>query len=188
MCNQPDQSLIGQCEHKITKGFLSHRIMWRSWALYMSICSFNPMCQIISKHLEVNFKNLLGMKYVPDVVFLVLWSENNDWTIYVFAAGVGCKIRSVGSTEFRNIPYLSSRATCTINVMVIETLLLRLKIWILSFLEEAIFGSTFNNYFNVFHVNLFSKNLDLILATLLTHIFSWIVFPRSFICKNLDVN
>ena len=136
MCNQPDQSLIGQCEHKITKGFLSHRIMWRSSALYMCICSFNPMCQIISKHLEVNFKNLLGMKYVPDVVFLVLWSKNNDWTIYVFAAGVGCKIRSVGSTEFRNIPYLSSRATCTINVMVTETLLLRLKIWILSFLEE----------------------------------------------------
>ena len=26
MCNQPDESLIGQCEHNITKGFLSHGV------------------------------------------------------------------------------------------------------------------------------------------------------------------
>ena len=73
---------------------------------------------------------------VPDVGFLVLWSENNDWTIYVFATGVGCKIRSVGSTELKNVPYLSSRAACTINISVKETSMLRLKIWMLSFLEE----------------------------------------------------
>ena len=48
------------------------------------------MCQTTSRHLEANFKNLLGMKLVPNVVFPVLWSENNDWTIYVFATGVGC--------------------------------------------------------------------------------------------------
>ena len=64
------------------------------------------MCQITSKHLEANFKNLLGMELVADVVFLVLSSENNDLTIYVFATGVGCKIRSVGSTELKNVPYL----------------------------------------------------------------------------------
>ena len=57
------------------------------------------MCQTTSKHLEANFKNLLGMELVTDIVFLVLSSENNDWTIYVFATGVGYKIRSVGSTE-----------------------------------------------------------------------------------------
>ena len=27
MCNQQDESLIGQCGHNITKGFLSHRVM-----------------------------------------------------------------------------------------------------------------------------------------------------------------
>ena len=98
------------------------------------------MCQTTSKHVEANFKNLLGLKLVPDVVFLVLSSENNDWTIYVFATSVGCKIRSVGSTEFKNVPYLSSRPTCIINVSVKETSMLRLKIWMLSFLEERWFS------------------------------------------------
>ena len=93
--------------------------------------------KLLSKHLEANFKHLLGMELVTDVVFLVLSSENNDLTIYVFATGVGCKIRSVGSTELKNVPYLSSRATCTINVSVKETSMLRLKIWMLSFLEES---------------------------------------------------
>ena len=106
-------------------------------ALELSICSFNPICQTTSKHLEANFKNLLGMTLVTDVVFLVLSSENNDLTIYAFATGVGCNIRSAGSTELKNVPYLSSRATCTINVSVKETSMLRLKIWMLSFLEES---------------------------------------------------
>ena len=95
------------------------------------------MCQTTSKDLEANFKNLLGMELVTDVVFLVLSSEINDLTIYVFAPGAGCKIRSVVSTELKNVPYLSSRATCTINVSVKETSMLRLKIWMLSFLEES---------------------------------------------------
>ena len=69
------------------------------------------MRQTTSKHLEANFKNLLGMKLVTDVVFLVLSSEYNDWTIYVFATGVGCKIRSAGSTKLKNVPYLSYRPT-----------------------------------------------------------------------------
>ena len=67
------------------------------------------MCKTTLKYLEANFKKLLRMKLVPDVGFLVLWSENNDWTIYVFATGVGCKIRSVGSTELKHVPYLNSR-------------------------------------------------------------------------------
>ena len=82
--------------------------------------------KLLSKHLEANFKHLL-----------VLSSEINDLTIYVFATGVGCKIRSVGSTEFKNVPYLSSRATCAINVSVKEISMLRLKIWMLSFLKES---------------------------------------------------
>ena len=86
------------------------------------------MCQTTSKHLEANFKNLLGMEVVTDVVFLVLSLENNDWTIYVFATYVGCEIRSAGPTELKNVPYFSCRATCTINVRVKETSMLRLKI------------------------------------------------------------
>ena len=91
----------------------------------------------VSKHLEVNFKQLFGMELVTDVVFLVLSSENNDLTIYVFAKGVGCKVRSAGSTELKNVSYLSGRATCIINFSVKETSMLRLKIWMLSFLEET---------------------------------------------------
>ena len=77
------------------------------------------------------------MELVTDVVFLALSSENNDLTTYVFAIGVGSKMGLVGSTELKNVPYLSSRATYTINVSVKETSMLRLKIWMLSFLEES---------------------------------------------------
>ena len=72
-----------------------------------------------------------------DVVFLVLSSEINDLTIYVFAPGASCKIRSVVATDLKNVPCLSSRATCTISVSVKETSMLRLKIWMLSFLKES---------------------------------------------------
>ena len=65
------------------------------------------------------------MELVTDVVFLDLSSKNNDVTIYVFATGLGCKIRSVGSTELKNVPYLSSRAACTINIGVKEISMLR---------------------------------------------------------------
>ena len=64
------------------------------------------MYQTTSKHLEANFKNLLGMELVTDVVFLVLSLENNDLTIYVLATGVSCKIRSLGSTELKNVHIL----------------------------------------------------------------------------------
>ena len=84
--------------------------------------------KLLSKHLEANFKHLLGMELVTDIIFLVLSSENNDLTIYVFATGVGCEIRYVGTTELKNIPYLSGRATCTINFSFKETSMLRLKI------------------------------------------------------------
>ena len=76
------------------------------------------------------------MELVTDVLCFVLSSENNDLTIYVFPTGVGCEIRYVGTTEMKNIPYLRARATCTINFSVKETSILRLKIWMLSFLKE----------------------------------------------------
>ena len=98
---------------------------------------FNQCVKLLSKHLEANFKHLLGMELVTDIIFLVLSSENNDLTIYVFATGVGCEIRYVGTTELKNIPYLSGRATCTINFSFKETLMLRLKMWMLSFLKES---------------------------------------------------
>ena len=77
------------------------------------------------------------MKLATHVIFLLLSSVNNDLYIYVFATGVGCKIRYVGTTEWKDIPYISARGTCTINFSVKETSLLRLKIWMLSFLEES---------------------------------------------------
>ena len=99
---------------------------------------FTQCVKLPSKHLEVNFKHSLGMELLIDAIFLVLSPENEDLTIYVFATGVDCKIRSVGSTELKNVPYISSRAASTIDVSVKEISMLRLKIWMLSFLEETI--------------------------------------------------
>ena len=76
------------------------------------------------------------MELVTDVVFLVLSSANNDLTIYLFATGAGYEIRYVRTTELKNIPYLSGRATCTINFSFKETLMLRVKIWMPSFLKK----------------------------------------------------
>ena len=87
--------------------------------------------ELLSKHLEENFKHLLGVELITDVVFLVFSSENNGLTIYVFATGLDCK------TRLKNVPYLSSKATCTMNLNVKETSMLRLKIGMLSFLEES---------------------------------------------------
>ena len=77
------------------------------------------------------------MELVVDVVFLVLSTANNDLNIYLFAAGVGCEIRYVSTTELKNIPYLIVRANSIINVSAKENSMLRLKIWMLSFLKES---------------------------------------------------
>ena len=78
--------------------------------------------KLLSKHLEANLQHLLGMELVPDIVFLDLSSENNDLNIYVFATGVSYNIYPT---------------TCTINVSVKETSMLRVKIWMLSFLQMS---------------------------------------------------
>ena len=75
------------------------------------------------------------MELAIDVTFLVLSSLNNDFSIYVFATGVGCQIRYSGTTELKNIPYIGARVTCTSNFSVKENWRFRLKIWMLSFLE-----------------------------------------------------
>ena len=77
------------------------------------------------------------MKLATDVIFLVLLSMNNDLFIYVFATNMGCEIIYVSTTELKNIPYISARVTCTINLSVEETWIPRLKIWKLSFLEGS---------------------------------------------------
>ena len=46
------------------------------------------------------------------------------------------KSATVVTTEWKDIPFISARATCTINFSVKETLMFTLKIWMLSFLEE----------------------------------------------------
>ena len=62
--------------------------------------------KVLSKHLEANFKHLLGMDLVTDEIFLALSSANNDLTIYVFATCVGCEMRYAGTTKLKNTPYL----------------------------------------------------------------------------------
>ena len=76
---------------------------------------FTQFVKLLSKYIEANFKDLLELELVTDVIFLVLSSANNDLTIYVFATGVSYEIRYVATTELKNIPYLSGRTTCTIN-------------------------------------------------------------------------
>ena len=77
------------------------------------------------------------MKLATDAIFLVLLSMNNDLFIYVFATNMGCEIIYVSTTELKNIPYISARVTCTINLSVEETWIPRLNIWKLSFLEGS---------------------------------------------------
>ena len=88
----------------------------------------NYCVKLLSKHLEANLKHLLGMELANDVIFLVLLSVSYYLVIYVFARGVGCKIRYVGCTELNNVPYISAKVTCTINFSDRETWMLRLNI------------------------------------------------------------
>ena len=75
------------------------------------------------------------MELATDVTFLCVSSVNNVLFIYVFVTSVGCEIRYVGTTEWKNIPYISASVICTINFK--ETWVLRLKIWMFSFLEGS---------------------------------------------------
>ena len=77
----------------------------------LSICIFTQRVKLLSKPLEVNFKRLLGMELVTNVIFLVLSQVNNDLFIYAFATNVGCEIRYLGSAELNYIPYISARVT-----------------------------------------------------------------------------
>ena len=77
------------------------------------------------------------MKLATDVTLPVLSSVNNDLFIHVFTTGAGCEIRYEGTTELKNTLYISAKATFTINLSVNEPWMLRLKIWMLSFLEGS---------------------------------------------------
>ena len=88
-----------------------------------------PCVKLFSKHLEENFKSLLGMELTIDVIFLLLSSVNNDLFIYIFVTSVGCEFRYVGAAELKNIPYVSASVSYTINFSLKETWMLKLKIW-----------------------------------------------------------
>ena len=75
------------------------------------------------------------MGLATDVIFLVLSSVNNDLHIYVFATD--CEVRDIGRTELNNVSYISDKVTWTINFSDKETLMLRLKIWVLRFLGAS---------------------------------------------------
>ena len=77
------------------------------------------------------------MELATDVIIMVLSSVNNDLFVYVLAAGVGCEITCVGITELDNVPYITAMVTCRINFSDRETWMLRLKIWMFSFLEGS---------------------------------------------------
>ena len=93
--------------------------------------------ELFSNHLEANFNHLLGMELTTEVIFLVLSSLDDDLFIYIFATGVGCEIKYIGTTELTNIPYISARATCTINFVVKKSWMSGLNIWMLRFLEGS---------------------------------------------------
>ena len=106
--------------------------------LLSSLYVHSTQCvEVLSKYLEANFKHLLEIELAIDAIFLVLSSVNNDLFIYAFATFVGFEIIYVGATELKNIAYISGKVTCTINLSVKETWMLRLKIWMLSFLEGS---------------------------------------------------
>ena len=73
------------------------------------------------------------MGLATNVIFLFLSSLNNALHIYIFATDVGCQVTYVGST-MNNVPYISSKVTCTISFNDKEIWILRLKIWMLKFL------------------------------------------------------
>ena len=105
------------------------RTLLSSFYVHLILC-----VKPLSKHLKANFKHLLGIELATDVIFLVLSPVTNDLFIYVFATGGGYEITYVGNTELKNVPYISAKVTCTINFIEKETLMLRVKIWTLSFL------------------------------------------------------
>ena len=76
------------------------------------------------------------MELATNVIFLVLSSVNNDRFIYVSATCVGCEIRYLGTTDSKNIPYISVRVTCMIKFRVKETWM-PLKISMLIFPERS---------------------------------------------------
>ena len=104
--------------------------------VHLTLCA-----RLLSKRIESIFKYLFGMELAIDVIFLILSSVNNDLCIYVLDTGVGCEIRYVATTGLKDNLYISVRATCAINSSVKETSILRLKIWMLSFLEESTYLS-----------------------------------------------
>ena len=89
--------------------------------------------ELFSNHLEANFNHLLGTELTTEVIFLVLSSLDDD----LFATDVGCEIKYIDTTELTNIPYISARATCTINFFVKKSWMLGLNIWMLRFLEAS---------------------------------------------------
>ena len=75
------------------------------------------------------------MELATDVIIMVFSSVNHDLFVYVLATGVGCEITCVDITELNNVPYITAKVTCTINFSDSKTWMLRLKIWMFSFLE-----------------------------------------------------
>ena len=71
------------------------------------------------------------------MIFMVLSSVNNDVHIYLSATDAGCEVTYVGCTEFNNLPRISAKVTWKISISDKKTWMLRLKIWMLNFLEAS---------------------------------------------------
>ena len=66
MCNQPDKSLIGQCEHNRSKGFLSHRLIWtqNNPRVHLGVIYYD-IKKILLTNLSILSKNLhLGLSSI----------------------------------------------------------------------------------------------------------------------------
>ena len=74
-------------------------------------------------------------QFNPSTVHIVLdWREHN--------------IKHVDTAELNYIPYISARVTCTINFSVRETCMLKLKIWILSFVKRSKYLTKNDRFFD----------------------------------------
>ena len=98
------------------------------------VYTFKPVCRYIFKHLEANFRNLLGIELTNDLTLAFLSLVNNDLCFFVVVVtGVGCEIKCVKTTESNNVFYISVRVTCTIKFNIKENF----KTWMFNFLDRS---------------------------------------------------
>ena len=80
MCKQPDESLIGICEHHITKGFFSHGRMWTQHNLRVPLY----VIYMISKGSYWQIFNIIKKIWIHG--FPLFWSINSTCSFELLLA------------------------------------------------------------------------------------------------------